>query len=382
MKGPSVCYAFLRQKALIFLMKGVLYRMKQQNTQPGHGQATHDKRPAHGAGQIQRYRPAHGGQRCGQIPRSSRVHGGQTYGGGGQTVRRRRGASKSRLGLLPFLLPVFGCCVLLFLLLRAVPERTGSCSGEPFSSGAETGGQADLSIPAGTEKISDGTSDSAAADQTETAGTDTPWYLTLVNRWNPLPEGYPLNLTDVPGGERVDERIYEPLMEMLEAAREANWDQLPMVVSGYRTQEKQQELYDEKIAEFRKKGCSEEEAVRQAEQWVAKPGCSEHQLGFAVDINGATYDLYLWLQENSYKYGFIFRYPGSKTDLTGTAEEVWHYRYVGREAAAQIYEQGICLEEYLEGAQDERAQDDGTDDAGKAVGEYHLQNGEWVLSQK
>jgi D-alanyl-D-alanine carboxypeptidase len=77
------------------------------------------------------------------------------------------------------------------------------------------------------------------------------------------------------------------------------------------------------------------------------PGHSEHQLGFAVDINGATYDVYLWLQENSYKYGFIFRYPGSKTDITGTAEEVWHYRYVGKEAAKEIYERGICLEEYL-----------------------------------
>ena len=65
----------------------------------------------------------------------------------------------------------------------------------------------------------------------------------------------------------------------------------------------------------------------------------------AVDINGATYDLYFWLQENSYKYGFIFRYPGSKTDITGTAEEVWHYRYVGKEAAAEIYEQQICLED-------------------------------------
>ena len=85
-----------------------------------------------------------------------------------------------------------------------------------------------------------------------------------------------------------------------------------------------------------------------AEQWVAVPGYSEHQLGFAVDINGATYDVYLWLQENSYKYGFIFRYPGNKTEITGTAEEVWHYRYVGVEAAAEIYEQGICLEEYLE----------------------------------
>lgn len=67
-----------------------------------------------------------------------------------------------------------------------------------------------------------------------------------------------------------------------------------------------------------------------------------------VDINGATYDLYFWLQENSYKYGFIFRYPAGKTDVTGTAEEVWHYRYVGVEVATEMYEQGLCLEEYLD----------------------------------
>ena len=67
----------------------------------------------------------------------------------------------------------------------------------------------------------------------------------------------------------------------------------------------------------------------------------------AVDINGATYDLYFWLQENSYKYGFIFRYPGDKTDITGVAEEVWHYRYVGVEAATEMHEKGLCLEEYL-----------------------------------
>ena len=177
---------------------------------------------------------------------------------------------------------------------------------------------------------------------------DTEWNLTLVNKWNPIPENYEINLVKVPGGEKVDERIYEPLMEMLEAAKEGNWDQLPMVVSGYRTQEKQQQLYDEKIAEYKQEGYSNEEAVEQAEQWVAVPGYSEHQLGIAVDINGATYDLYFWLQENSYKYGFIFRYPGTKTDITGTAEEVWHYRYVGVEAATEMYEQGLCLEEYLD----------------------------------
>jgi len=181
----------------------------------------------------------------------------------------------------------------------------------------------------------------------QNTGTDEAWNLMLVNKDNAIPDNYDVNLVEVEGGERVDERIYEPLMEMLNAAREGNWGKMPMVVSGYRTQEKQQSLYNEKIAKFKKEGYSDSEAVKQAEQWVAVPGHSEHQLGFAVDINGATYDVYLWLQENSYKYGFIFRYPGSKTDITGTAEEVWHYRYVGKEAAKEIYERGICLEEYL-----------------------------------
>ena len=193
--------------------------------------------------------------------------------------------------------------------------------------------------------IPETTSDNNESQTSTAANKD--WNLILVNRWNPLPENYEVTLVEVPGGEKVDERIYDPLMEMLEAAKEGNWDQLPKVVSGYRTQEKQQELYDDKIVEFKQQGYSEEEAVKQAEQWVAVPGCSEHQLGIAVDINGATYDLYYWLQENSYKYGFIFRYPGNKTDITGTAEEVWHYRYVGVEAATEIYEQGLCLEEYL-----------------------------------
>ncbi|WP_251387565.1 M15 family metallopeptidase [Mediterraneibacter agrestimuris] len=184
-------------------------------------------------------------------------------------------------------------------------------------------------------------------NNTQDTGADEPWNLILVNQENLIPDNYNVKLVKVEGGERVDERIYEPLMEMLEAAREQNWGELPKVVSGYRTQEEQQSMYNEKIGQFQSEGYSNSEAVKQAEQWVAVPGYSEHQLGTAVDINGATFDVYLWLQENSYKYGFIFRYPGSKTDITGIAEEVWHYRYVGKEAAKEIYERGICLEEYL-----------------------------------
>ena len=78
------------------------------------------------------------------------------------------------------------------------------------------------------------------------------------------------------------------------------------------------------------------------------PNWAEYgRTGLAVDISGATYDLYFWLQENSYKYGFIFRYPGNKTEITGVSEEVWHYRYVGVEAATEMYEKSLCLEEYL-----------------------------------
>ena len=216
-------------------------------------------------------------------------------------------------------------------------EPDSGAAAYPIHSAGETGEQY------GKEEMPEEMSDvPASADST-------PWNLTLVNRDHPVPDGYKVELVDVPGGEKVDQRIYEPLMEMLDDASAG--DLGPIVVSGFRTQEKQQSLYDEKIQKYQNQGYSKEEAVELAEQWVARPGTSEHQLGLAVDINGATYDIYLWLQANSYKYGFIFRYPGSKTEITGVAEEVWHYRYVGIEAAAEIYGQGVCLEEYVEGSQ-------------------------------
>lgn len=171
------------------------------------------------------------------------------------------------------------------------------------------------------------------------------WYLRLVNRDHPLPESYELNLVEVPGGQMVDERIYEPLMELLNAATAENLG--PIVVAGYRTWEKQQSLMDAKIAEYLAQGYSEEDAVALAERWVSIPGHSEHQLGIAVDINGSIYEIYAWLAAHSWEYGFIQRYPAGKTDITGCQEEPWHYRYVGVEAAAAIYESGLCLEEYL-----------------------------------
>lgn len=176
--------------------------------------------------------------------------------------------------------------------------------------------------------------------------SDPEWYLRLVNRDHPIPEAYPQELWEVPGGQLVDARIYEPLMTMLQDAEAL--DLGPIVVAGYRTWEKQQSIMDERVADYVAQGYSEEEARTRAEQWVSVPGGSEHQLGLAVDINGAVSDIYPWLQEHSWEYGFIQRYPADKVEITGCQEEEWHYRYVGVDAAWDIYWNGLCLEEYLE----------------------------------
>lgn len=179
---------------------------------------------------------------------------------------------------------------------------------------------------------------------------DNGWNLILVNRWNPIPEGYSLELSTLENGQRVDARIYPALQRMLADAQAAGV--YTKVVAGYRTQEHQQYLLDDKIAAYEKSGFSPEQARTLAERWVAVPGTSEHQIGLAVDINRdpaySTADaVYSWLAENAHLYGFIQRYPSDKTDLTGTIYEPWHYRYVGTEAAAEIHRKGICLEEYI-----------------------------------
>jgi D-alanyl-D-alanine carboxypeptidase len=151
----------------------------------------------------------------------------------------------------------------------------------------------------------------------------------------------------MPNGQTVDARIYGPLMEMFEAAKEINLDVLPQVQSGYRSPGAQQEIYDGRVAEYMAQGWSEAGARAETEKWVALPGTSEHQLGIAADISGAVYAIYPWLQEHSWEYGFILRYPPDKTAITGISGEEWHYRYVGKEAAAEIHARGLTLEEYV-----------------------------------
>ena len=90
---------------------------------------------------------------------------------------------------------------------------------------------------------------------------------------------------------------------------------------------------------------------KKADIYSARPGYSEHQTGLCTDINTvdssfANTKEAKWLADNSYKYGFILRFPKGKEDITGYKYEPWHYRYVGEETAKIIYDEDLTLEEY------------------------------------
>ena len=180
--------------------------------------------------------------------------------------------------------------------------------------------------------------------------------LMLVNPWHSIPEGYEPEIGWAAEEEWLDVRCIEPLWQMLSDCRDAGNE--PYVCSGYRTMDKQYELYENKILRLIDAGIDPDDAPGIAARSVAFPGTSEHQLGLAVDIIDYYYTnldaeqentpTQQWLMENSWRYGFILRYPSDKSDITGIIYEPWHYRYVGQECAKEIFELGVTLEEYLD----------------------------------
>ena len=176
-------------------------------------------------------------------------------------------------------------------------------------------------------------------------------FLILVNGENKIPDDYKAELTELSNGEMVDSEIYPDLQKMFDDMREQ--DIYPVVGEGYRTEEKQRAIMEDKIRAYENEGYTRKKAEEMAKEWVAVPGTSEHELGLAVDINADkeksdNQEVYDWLYQNAYKYGFILRYPIGKTNITGIDYEPWHYRYVGREYAEEIHQSGLCLEEWLE----------------------------------
>ncbi len=115
------------------------------------------------------------------------------------------------------------------------------------------------------------------------------------------------------------------------------------IASGFRSYATQQGLYARYVAGY---------GQAAADTFSARAGHSEHQTGLAMDVNniedwfGDTKEG-KWLAENCHKYGFIIRYPKSKEAITGYKYEPWHIRYLGETIATDVYNSGLCLEEYL-----------------------------------
>ena len=182
------------------------------------------------------------------------------------------------------------------------------------------------------------------------------WQLVLVNKQHPVPEDYTFTLGTITGNMKCDIRIIDELMAMLQAAKD---DGVNLVIcSPYRDYNRQTVLFNRKIDYYMNKGYSYMEAYKIASITVTVPGASEHQIGLALDIVSDTYsqleiefgetEAGIWLQNHSFEYGFILRYPLGKEHITGIQYEPWHFRYVGVEAATAISKQGITLEEFLE----------------------------------
>lgn len=180
-------------------------------------------------------------------------------------------------------------------------------------------------------------------------------YIILVNADNPLPEDMQPNLKAIQGTFKLEEKAAEAYLAMKEAAKQDGISLL--VASAYRPQAKQEELYKNKVKEFINQGYPEEEAAVVAATIVARPGTSEHNTGLAVDIVTPDFQRLIeafaetpaakWLAANAHRFGFVLRYPKDKTDITGIIYEPWHFRYVGLEHAKYMYENNLCLEEYV-----------------------------------
>ena len=173
---------------------------------------------------------------------------------------------------------------------------------------------------------------------------------TLVNKYNYLKQDYiPEDLVSVTGiyardSAKLVKVAYDNFVKMADAAREE--DLTIKVTTGYRSYSFQSTLYNNYV---------KADGVKNADTYSARPGFSEHQLGYSADLTNAknvSFDNfentkeYKWLQDNAYKYGFIMRFPKGKEYITGYQFESWHYRYVGEKIATYIHENDITYEEY------------------------------------
>ncbi len=189
-------------------------------------------------------------------------------------------------------------------------------------------------------------------------------YLMLVNKANHAGRYEPSNLKELECPTTRDNLMLDydaaVALEAMMLEMKAAGITETYVTSAYRSYARQETLYWGYVQDEKNKdpGITDAEAQRRASEYSARPGESEHQTGLCFDFitsdMGGSLDerfenteAFEWLSKNAYKYGFILRYPKADESITGYQYEPWHYRFVGRQAASEIYFLDMCLEEYL-----------------------------------
>lgn len=174
--------------------------------------------------------------------------------------------------------------------------------------------------------------------------------LILVNAEHPIQHmERPVLAPAVPGSDILLDTRAAAMLSGLISRLGAAGEIVP--VSGWRSAEEQQEIWD---------GSMLENGAEFTRKYVALPGCSEHQTGLAIDLALRADSIDFIRPEFPYDgicgrfralaadYGFVERYQSGKEDITGIAAEPWHFRYVGRPHARIMCDMGLCLEEYVE----------------------------------
>ena len=179
------------------------------------------------------------------------------------------------------------------------------------------------------------------------------WSVVVVDKNRQMPEGYVPELEYIAGTDyELDSRAAGQFNKMYDAAKDEGIELAPY--SAYRRYSTQETNYNNLVNQYLGQGYSQQEAEDLAATEILPAGCSEHNLGLAIDIAGTEDSFkntaeYQWLCENAYKYGFIERYPEGSQDVTGVMAEPWHWRYIGPSYAKDMKAKGsTTLEEYLQ----------------------------------
>lgn len=241
--------------------------------------------------------------------------------------------------------------VIILFIIIVLLIRKGTKHNKTVETATQTNSNTVSSDNKITEDVQSNTTENNQSVETPKKKIDD-WRLTLANYDNLLPEDFTVKVSNIDKTRQFDSRAIDELNDMMNAMKKDGVTNV-WVQSAYRSVARQKELYDNSVKKYIQQGKSQEEAEKLTDEYINKPGSSDHNLGLAVDFNYVDnkfekLDGFKWLKNNAENYGFVLRYPKDKEDITKIAYESWHWRYVGVEHAKKMNDLNMCLEEYIE----------------------------------